>query len=305
MLLLSICIPTNGRIELLKNTLDSIFSNCFVPVSEFEVVISDNSSNDEVLDLLENFKDYPNIIYSKSDSLGFLNSINALKLGNGEFLKLHNNYTMFDGEGLAKLISFIKNQIKTKPLIFLKNTGVNKISKFDNFDDFCSELTFWNTWSTGFTIWRSDFVANSEADFNLMFPHVTLQNYMWVKSSFIINEHRYFINQEVEGKGGYNLFKTFAVDYLEIMNHLFQKNIIKIETFNKIKNELFFKFLVVWYFNTKIKKNKYTFDLSEIKKHISVYYGGYGYFKLLFFAYFLVIKKIYLKIIRLISYEVN
>ena len=60
---LSICIPTNGRIEIIKNTLDSIYKNCDVPFSEFEVVLSDNSNNDELLELLENYKQYSNIVY--------------------------------------------------------------------------------------------------------------------------------------------------------------------------------------------------------------------------------------------------
>jgi hypothetical protein len=37
-----------------------------------------------------------------------MNSINALKLGEGEFLKLHNNYTMFVKDGLKELLNFIK-----------------------------------------------------------------------------------------------------------------------------------------------------------------------------------------------------
>ena len=58
-LYLSICIPTNGRIEILKKTLDSIYANFEVSYSEFEVVLSDNSLDNELLDLL-------NCTYSKT-----------------------------------------------------------------------------------------------------------------------------------------------------------------------------------------------------------------------------------------------
>ena len=91
--IVSICIPTYGRVEILKNTLDSIFSQC-VESAKFEVCISDNSPTDETEQMLKlYFSDKTNLVYSKSTSEGFINSIEALKLGDGKFLKLHNNYT--------------------------------------------------------------------------------------------------------------------------------------------------------------------------------------------------------------------
>jgi glycosyltransferase involved in cell wall biosynthesis len=67
-LYLSICIPTNGRIEIVRQTLDSIYKECKVDFVDFEVVLSDNSNNDELLLLLEEYKQFPNIIYSKTNS---------------------------------------------------------------------------------------------------------------------------------------------------------------------------------------------------------------------------------------------
>lgn len=291
-LYLSICIPTNGRISIIKNTLDSIFLNSNIPHSEFEVVLSDNSSNDDLIKLLEFYKQYPNIRYFKSDCVGFLNSINSLKLGNGEFLKLHNNYTMFIEDGLKELLSFIKAEINQKPVVFFKNTGENGLLRYDNFNIFCQSLSYWNTWSTGFSIWKSDFKLLSNNNFDKMFPQVTLLNLLSFKTCFVINENQYFINQEVIGKGGYNLFKTFAVDYLLLMENSMKNNEISTATYYKIKNDLFYNFLVIWYFNTKIKKNNFTFDLSDIYKNISINYGNLGYFKLVFGAYFLILKKI-------------
>lgn len=297
-LYLSICIPTNGRISIIKNTLDSIFLNSKIPYTEFEVVLSDNSSNDELKELLELYNKYPNIRYFKSNCEGFLNSINSLKLGNGEFLKLHNNYTMFVQDGLEELLNFIKGEIHQKPAVFFKNTGENDLIKFESFDLFCQDLSYWNTWSTGFSIWKSDLLKFSNNHFDKMFPHVTLLNLLCNKKSFVINENQYFINQDVKGKGGYNLFKTFAVDYLLLMENSMNNNEISASTYNKIKHDLFNNFLVTWYFNTKIRKNDFTFDLSDIKKNISVNFGKIGYLKLVFLAYFLILKKIYLKIKR-------
>jgi len=290
-LCLSICIPTNGRIETLKQTLDSIYRNCTVPFSEFEVILSDNSKNNELEILLESYQEFPNIVYSKTDCEGFLNSINALKLGKGSFLKLHNNYTMFSNEGLAKFISSIKKEEQTKPMIFFKNSGKDPHREYNSFDSFNSDLSFWNSWSSGFSIWRQDFEEVLDLEVNKMFPHTSLFLSQHFKKIFIINDYVFFENQDVPKKGGYNLFRTFAVDYLKLMEESTVKGHISSATFEKIKKDLYFNFLTIWYYNTKILENEYTFILDEIKESLQVYYGINAYYKLIFFSYLFALKK--------------
>jgi len=289
-LYLSICIPTNGRIAILKNTLDSIYNTCTVPFSDFEVVLSDNSKNDELEFLLESYKQFPNIVYSKTNCEGFLNSINALKLGRGIFLKLHNNYTMFSNQALAQLISFIKQEEVTKPFVFFKNSGKDNLKRYASFDLFNSDLSFWNSWSSGFSIWKEDFDKISDIKVNKMFPHTSLFLGQYFKSFFIINDYVFFENQDVSKKGGYNLFKTFAIDYLHMMELTKAKNHISIDTFEKIKKDLYFEFLTVWYYNTKIIQNEYTFDLENIKDSLQVYYGKNSYYKIIFFSHLFALK---------------
>lgn len=283
-LCLSICIPTNGRINILKNTLDSIYNDCKVPFSKFEVVLSDNSKNNDLLVLLQSYKQFPNIVYQKTDCDGFLNSINALKTGKGLLLKLHNNYTMFSKYGLEEIIAFIDIEKTNKPLIFFKNFGREKIKSYNSFDIFNYDLSFWNSWSSGFSIWKEDFDQISNLEVNKMFPHTSLFLNQHYKKEFIINDIVYFINQEVPGKGGYDLFRTFAVDYLKMIEEVQHEGYINPKTFIKIKKDLFFDFLVVWYRNTKIAKNDYTFQLKNIKKSINIYYKN-SYYKLIFFGY--------------------
>ncbi|MFZ0596871.1 MAG: glycosyltransferase [Flavobacterium sp.] len=299
---LSICIPTNGRLEILKKTLDSIFINCEVSFSDFEVVISDNSTDNLLEELLTSYKEFPNIIYSKTNSEGFLNSVNALNMGQGLFLKLHNNYTIFKKGGLKQIIAFIKNETIDKPVTFFTN-GVLKnsdIMNFDNFNSFTSELSYWNTWSTGFAIWKEDLEKYSQKDLNKMFPHTSLLLRQNDKKSFLINNESIFINQEVSQKGGYNLFKTFGVDYLLMMKELEKKSIISSNTFKKIKSDLFNNFFVEWYFNTKIKNNNYTYDLTDIRGSIKEYYSINEYYYLIFLSYLLAFKVVLYRIINFV-----
>jgi hypothetical protein len=236
---LSICIPTNGRLDILKNTLDSIFKNGIQSYDDFEVILSDNSDNcDLELMVKEFYGQFPNLIYSKSNCFGFLNSINALKIANGEFLKLHNNYTMFTSSGLSDLIAFIKNENQNKSLTYFRNTGKKGIQYFNSFNDFFYDLSYWNSWSTGISIWREDFIKISNGDFNRMFPHVSLLIYQNSKKKYIINDFLYFVNQDVPGKGGYNLFRTFSIDYLDLMKLALDSSFITKKTYIKIKKDL-------------------------------------------------------------------
>lgn len=300
---LSICIPTNGRLEILKNTLDSIFINCEVNFSDFEVVISDNSSDNMLLELLDSYKEFPNIVYGKTTSEGFLNSINALNMGSGLFLKLHNNYTIIKNGALKQIISFIKNEEINKPVTFFTNGALKNIDvdTFDAFDTFSSQLSYWNTWSTGFAIWKEDLEKYSQKNLNKMFPHTSLLLRQNDKKNFIINNKSIFINQEVSQKGGYNLFKTFGVDYLKMMDELQKKAIISTITFNKIKSDLFNIFFVEWYFNTKIRNNNYSYDLTDIKGSVKEYYSIREYYYLIFLSYFLYIKLVTSKILKFLG----
>ncbi|RXM42306.1 hypothetical protein [Flavobacterium sp. YO12] len=118
-----------------------------------------------------------------------------------------------------------------------------------------------------------------------MFPHTSLLMMQHSKQKFAIVDKMYFVNQEVSKKGGYNLFRVFAVDYLNIMKLAESNKIISEITFEKIKQDLFSDFLVSWYCNTKICKNNYTFSLDKIGESLCVYYGKTGFYKLQLFSY--------------------
>lgn len=301
---LSICIPTKGRVEILKNTLDSIYLDYEGSYDDFEVVISDNATDDLLPQMLEGYNKYPNIFYEKSTSKGFLNSMNALKIGKGLLLKLHNDYTTLNKGALVEMISFVKEVVTLKPLIFFSNFELrnNKITACNSFDTFSYEVSFLNTWSTCFAIWKEDFDKQSKMPVNQIFPHTSLLLAQHQKSSFIVNDTLLFGNQDIPKKGGYNLFEAFACQYLEMMEGCLRENQITEHTFKHIKQDLFKNFLVPWYYNTKIATNQYTFNLSGIEASIKKYYSETHYYLMILEAYkraFLTsIKKRFLSLLK-------
>ena len=281
-IILSICIPTNGRIEILLNTIDSIYKEgC--DNDEFEVIISDNSERADLEELLSQKHNFPNLHYYHTNVSGFMNSINALNMGVGELLKLHNNYTVFQKGSLKKMLEIIREHLDEKPLVFFSNNSLKLKSRVVSysFNDFLFNLSYFSSWSTGFSIWNIDFKNHCKIDFNQMFPHTSLLFEQIEKDSYIIYDDILFFNQSVPTKGGYNLFKVFCVDFLGMLSKCTEDNKISVITFNHIKRNMFYSFLIPWFYATKVKKNNFTYDLTRIKESIVVYYSGWHYYLML------------------------
>jgi abequosyltransferase len=284
---LSFCIPTNGRGEVLKNTLNS-FYNSTIYSNEIEIVIYDSSDDNNVFDSVKEFLDFSNLVYIKGPNDSFLNLINALRYGKGLFLKLHNDYTMFNKESANEILNIIDKKTNNKPVIFFSNGVLNnakKIHEFKSFNDFIYASSFYNSWSTSFGIWKSDFESLNNIFINPLFPHNSFLFSLSHKDIFLIDDTKYFQNQNVKNKGGYDLFHTFSVIYIQMIEDLYTNKKIKRETFNHIKKDLFNNFLIQWYCNTMIFKNDYNYQLSNIKYSITVYYSVFEYYILLFKAY--------------------
>ena len=277
-ILLSICIPTKGRIDILRQTLKSIFDTDR-DYCEFEVVLSDNSETDEIDVLHKEFKRFPNIVFCKSNKEGFLNSVNALENGKGRLLKLQNNYSKFREGALDEILSIVRDCEDSRPQMFFSSGNLKHLSRnsYNSFDSFMAGLSFWSSWSTGFCIWKSDFQERIGHDYNKMFPHTSLLFSMTEKSEYLIFDQDYFDNINVPNKGGYNIFEVFSVEYLNMVKQCYSNDLIRIKTFRLIKRKLFYNFLVGWYYHLKHGDNDYTFDISDMRKYLGVHYSVFHY----------------------------
>lgn len=285
---LSFCIPTYNRLEILQNTIESIYADLEgVESDEFEVIISDNEPNQSAKKIVAKFS-HKNLHYYSNDCSGFLNSYFSLKCGDGLYLKLHNNYTKLRQGTLKKMISVIKENTVKKSLIFftdgLKQNG--KIKKFNSYNSFMYELSYFSSWSTGFGIWTDDFYNVCESvKIDKYFPQTSLLLSQSNKSYYIINDEPIFDNQKIPKKGGYNIFKVFSVDYVSLIEQSYLRNDISIDTFSKIKSDLLYNYLATRYFKTVITRLD-NFEKSDIKKSVNTYYSNLAYYLMIIFALF-------------------
>ena len=272
---ISICIPTYGRTEILNKALISIFSQN-VEAELFEVCIADNSPTDETKTLLaEKFNNKENIIYKKNNSPGFFNSIEALRLGRGKFLKLSNNYTSYYDGKLNEIIEFLKKEDTDSVVFFLPEEQSGSIKGFSDFNSLLNDIHYFSSWSTSFGIWRNDFelLDQKEMYYDKMFPHVSLLFKLYGKKRIVLNKNEYYFNQKISGKGGYNLPEVFGVGFLDMVIELKEKGVITKKTLRKIRIELL-KFISLWNSLTLFDSKISTYDFNNYRSHLKKNYSN-------------------------------
>jgi glycosyltransferase involved in cell wall biosynthesis len=131
----SICIPAYKRISYLERLLESIIIQTY---KDFEVVITDDSNNDSVKDLLKEYENRLPIRYYKNEySLGTPANWNcAISNAKGQWIKLmHDDDWFSTAESLAGFVEFAD---KDHPFIFsayytVSETSARKLHKLSEF----------------------------------------------------------------------------------------------------------------------------------------------------------------------------
>lgn len=277
--LLSICIPTFKRPEILKETVLSIFEQK-VDNSLFDVCITDNSPTDETKEVYEkDLAQFANVHYKKVGCEGFMNSIEALKFGDGEFLKLHNDYSKFLPGSLQRMIDVIKSFQKDSVVFFGMNNNElpTGLTEYDNFDAFMNAIHYWSTWSSAFAIWKQDFdvVMAKNIELDRMFPHTSVLFDLIRKPKYYVDNSEYVENLPLKKKGGYNLVDNFVRLYMGMVGQLLENKAITQETYGKIKQGILL-FVAQWYVNVKVYKEIYTFSFEDWENKLSTLYGQSG-----------------------------
>ena len=288
MTLLSICIPTYNREKYLRDTLESIVSqDIFKNTNDVDIVISDNASTDGTRELVEKYlKLYPEkIIYHRNDSnIGFANFEKVLSIADGKFLKLNNDTLLLKPDSLEKMLSYIKNNLEEKNILFFSNNASNiggGAILYSDLNSFIKDISYYTTWIGSFGIWKSDFekvikIFNEKTWTEI--PHT------YILFNFLEN-HRHIlcISEELfesvcpQKKGGnYNVAQVFGENYINFLNEFRDKNLLSTAVYNKEKYKLI-KFINKYYFDVR---NKYNFQKTGYFKYLLKFYRWDLYFYL-------------------------
>lgn len=265
----SICIPTYNRANLLQLTLESItVQSIFTQTNDIEIVISDNYSDDETQAISQNFCNaFPGKIkyYRQSETISpDINFEFVMSKGSGTYLKLHNDNLVIRDGALEDMVKIFQATVSDKPIVFFTNGNMKlgeQIEVLGNINDFVRRVSYFSTWIGGFGMWRDEFHAISDitrnAHLRLLQTDVIFRLLAAGKCAVVVYE-TYFYNLPVgrkggyNQKGGYNIAEVFGKNYLQILKSYLQPNgLLDNETFQAEKKSLLLNHIIPYYFDTE------------------------------------------------------
>jgi glycosyltransferase involved in cell wall biosynthesis len=260
-LLLSICIPTYNRCDVLEKTLLSIVDQSAFD-ERVEIVISDNFSTDNTKDLVFKYqKRYKNIIYQCNEkNILDQNFTKALLLGNGDYLKLLNDTALMKQGVLESLLFYIDKYRLEKPELFFFNNNeryANKIVSCSSFNQFVDTASYYIGWIANFGAWKAHFdsIENKDRCSFLQFVQIDWSFRMVENKKSVVAFGDWIQIQTVNKKGGYNIFEVFLDNYLFLYLPYLNRGQLSYSVFRREKNRLLKWFLAGWINLLVLKKD--------------------------------------------------
>lgn len=282
--ILSICIPTHGVVDFVIPAVKSIYAqNC--SLSDFEVVISDNGSSDDLKIALEQ-ESYPNLLYQKVDASGFMNEVNSTKNAKGAFVKIMNHKSMLLPGVLQQMIDFVKANMEKKPMLFFSNGHVGKeqIINCPDFQSFMRKVSFWSSWEEGLGFWQEEKERLADIPYNEMVPTSSVLFYLRDESEYVIFNTPISTQKNMKRKRMYDFFEVFAIQYNDYYNKLRMEKKISTDTFNFLRYDMYRRYLISYYYQIVVAKTDDSIPLPHIKEQMSVYYTKWHYWWMVFYA---------------------
>jgi len=254
-MLLSICIPTKDRAQVLQKSLQSIVSqDIFRERDDIEIVISDNASIDNTAEVVQEFsKKFNGRIRYHHNPVDIFdaNFEIALRHGVGAYLKLANDSLSWLPDSLEKMVKLIEMTLPLKPNIFFLNqsrpTNAN-IIEANNHDELLNAISYHVTWIGGFGIWRSQLIKLEDFSrfSSLKLTQVdALLRLMDIEPKVYICNLPMFQVIPTGPKGGYNIAEVFGLNYFKILKEFQSK--ISDDTIEYLKNDVLENHIIPFY----------------------------------------------------------
>lgn len=262
--LLSICIPTYNRADALKVCIESIVRNKAYCSNIIEIVVSDNASTDGTSELMSVLcEKYENILYNRNEENigGEKNFIKVLNVANGKFLKLHNDYCVFTEKGLDFILKTIHDNQSDNPFIFIDTRNYLQLSaqKCTSLDQYVKNECLNMTWISSYIFYSEDFygIEDKEERIEIQFMQVDWGLKIFSKKGWNIICYGDIMHRAdfKSHHGDYNLVNIFS-RYPKIYQPYIENGMISLKTKKECCITIF-KFMMMWYYNLHIKKDKH------------------------------------------------
>lgn len=221
--LLSICVPTFNRSDILKEFLQAMSSE-----EEFdedvELVISDNCSTDDTEEVCKEYLNASNIKYFKNNkNLRDENFWIVLNEATGRYRKLQNDWAIVTNDGLKALKDTIRNNPDKNIFFTNGQIGDSRDMVFTNdINQYVEEVSTYVTSIGLFGIWEKDLTTIQEPmkylDYMLLQVDWTYQLILSNPKCAIVNTKYYEqCSNSIKRSVKYNWFKVQVDYYYKIM----------------------------------------------------------------------------------------
>lgn len=290
--LLSICIPTYNRANLLKSTLESIVSQPeFLHTNDVEIVISDNASTDQTPQIVHDFVTrYPGKIVALRQAENVNSSQNfyhVLTQAGGQFLKLNNDTLIWHKNTLAALLSAVKKHINDQTPLFFINQDKCPTKTVQGVDGLVAVASYQITWIGGFGIWAANqpvlmrFIEKEKT--RLAQTDIVCELACRYGQTEIVGGEL-FHTQEPKRKGAanndaYNIAEIFGHNYLQILKEYLSEGALSQRVYQREKKKILLKHINPYYFDVKkqfaFNQTGYFKWLWDDYKYCPYFYAGY------------------------------
>lgn len=288
---LSLCIPTYNRADVLEATLEAFFADPDYDPAKVEVVVSDNCSTDCTPQVVAR---YPAVRYFRNEeNVRDINFSRVLLHGRGEYVKLMNDTVRLLPGTLRTWVEAIEaNRDSGEALFFYERShrARPRTIRCRTVAQFMLTTSFRVTWIGNFGAWRRDLdiVADTAAaDTQLL--QVGWSYRMADRHPVQIRLAHYADVAHVAGatRGGYNLFRVFVENYLGCCKPYLRAGKLTRMQYERVKFKLFNGYFVrraVWLLCRSERIASY--DNREAWRILLRHYGWHPYFYLwmLFFS---------------------
>lgn len=287
--LLTIAIPTFNRSMILNEALKKLLPQINEFNGEIELVISDNASTDNTLEIIDNnlnlFSNINFLLYKQNKNTGYFGNFKKCRdLSNGRyFWLLSDNEHIRDGCINFIFTHIIKNTDFGILYLFNDNRGDFSLKEYNIRSFFSKENSYLITLISAVVMIndksKDDYIYGKYAN-NLFLGFLFVINSLINKDKIIQMSGKIF--QSHPSKVYFDVFSAFCKDINECLDYMEENTIITLSN-KKVFTEGFLKNIVYPYLLNFLLSNYQTIRVyqskEELKKYLDSYYSSNYYYK--------------------------
>ena len=294
---LSLCFPTYNRGWCMKEQIERLNKCPKETLEKMEIIISDNCSTDDtqqiVIEAID--KGFPAIYHRNNENLGMDgNFVTCFKMAKGKYVWLLGDDDPIIPDALSKIVDKLSGEKYYGLVHIYKKERFSDepfISYFDD-NEYVRTISYYTTLISS-NIVRTKYVTEIDFDkymgtwFTLMPLYITALS--MERENLLINFDAFEYAKDWKRNGGYNYFRVFAENYLNIWKEYLSEGVISKETYKFLKKDSFKDLLAGPIFSKLIYGNRGNYSFDNAWKLLFKNYWGTGYFY--YYPIFLEIKR--------------